>query len=121
MYNFAVQAYSSYKGLFYWLNWMSYISNVFLYPVAQVIIFALLGRFTSSPEIAQAYALGLSVFSMASILISGLTQSYSYERQLGTLSFIYVSRVNRIVNFMSRPLLHYPNALFSFTFALTTA
>jgi ABC-type polysaccharide/polyol phosphate export permease len=120
MYNFAIQAYSTYKALFHWLNWPAYISNVFLRPIIQVIMFSLLGRFAVGQERAQALALGIIVYSMVSILLGGITQSYSNETRWGTLSFIYVSRTKRLENYLSRAVLHYPNALLAFICGLIT-
>jgi ABC-2 type transport system permease protein len=121
MYNFMVQSYSTYKGLFYWLNWHGYVSGVLLQPFASVIMFAVLGRFTSNPDTVRAYALGISVLGMAFILIGGLTQSYTRERGLGATQFIFVSTVSRLENFIARMLLHYPNALVSFVFGMLAA
>jgi ABC-type polysaccharide/polyol phosphate export permease len=121
MYNFMVQSYSTYKGLFYWLNWHGYISGVLLQPFATVIMFAALGRFTSNPDIVRAYALGISVMGMAFILIGGLTQSYTRERGLGATQFVFVSTTSRLENFIARMLLHYPNAVISFVFGMLAA
>ncbi|HUT67489.1 MAG TPA: ABC transporter permease [Dehalococcoidales bacterium] len=121
MYNFIIQSYSTYKGLFYWLNWPGYISGVLLQPFATVIMFAVLGRFTSNPDIVRAYALGIAVMGMAFILIGGITQSYSRERGLGATQFIFVSTANRLVNFLARMVLHYPNAALSFICGLLAA
>lgn len=120
MYNFWVQSYSTYKGLFYWLNLQGYIANIALRPIVFVIMFALLGRFAQSPEAAQWYALGISVLS-ARIVVGGIAQSYAYERTLGTISFFIISPVSRFVNFLSRAVLHYPNALLCFAISLVTA
>jgi hypothetical protein len=57
MYNFLVQAYATYKGLFYWLTWPSYISNVFLSPIVFVMIYSILGRFALGTEAARYYGL----------------------------------------------------------------
>jgi ABC-type polysaccharide/polyol phosphate export permease len=121
MYNFFTQAWATYKGLFYWLNWSGYISSILLRPVVVVIMYSILGRFALNPEAARDYALGITVYSMLFALLGGIVQSYSYERVLGTLSFLYVSPANRLVNFLSRVVFHYPNALLSFTTGLITA
>lgn len=121
MYSFFIQSYSTYKGLFRWLNWPGYISGTIVQPFATVLMFSILGRFTSSPELARAYALGIAVSSMAFIVMSGMTQSYLYDRTFGTLSFLYVSPANRLVNFIARSTFHYPNALISFSFGLLAA
>jgi ABC-2 type transport system permease protein len=114
MYRFWVQSYSTYKGLFAWLNWPGYISGTVVQPFATVIMYAVLGRFTSDPALVRTYALGITVYAMAFIILSGVTQSWQYDRTYGTISFFFVSSANRIVNFLSRALLHIPNGLLSF-------
>ena len=114
MYNVWVQAYSLYKGLFFWLNWISYVTNIFIAPAIFVITYSILGRFALGPESAQFYGLGIAMSHTTFIIISGITQAYTYDRDLGTLSFLYVSTANRLVNYLSRPVLHYPNALLVF-------
>jgi ABC-2 type transport system permease protein len=121
MHSFFIQAYANFKGLFYWLNWPGYISGVLLQPFATVIMFSILGRFARNPDAAQEYALGIAVFSIAFVVMNGIGQSYSYDRMFGTISFVFVSPVNRHVNFLSRSILHYPNALISFTSGLVAA
>lgn len=116
MYNYFIQAYATYKGLFYWLNWPGYISNIFLRPVVMVLTFALLGRFTLNPEAAREYALGMGIYSMLFIVVGGITQSYTYDRSQGTIAFLFMSPANRLVNYLSRMLLHFPNALLVFIF-----
>jgi len=121
MYNFIVQSYATYKGLFYWLHWISYVSNILLFPIAYILMYSFLGRFARNPEVAQDYALGIAGYSMAFIIVGGITQSYTRDRQLGTISFLFISPANRLVNFLSRSVLHYPNALLCFIFALLGA
>ena len=121
MYNFLIQSYSAYKGLFYWLNWQGYISGAMLQPFATVIMFAVLGRFTSNPDIVKTYALGIAVMGMAFIIIAGITQSYTRERGLGATQYIFVSTVNRLVNFIARMVLHLPNGIVSFIFGMLAA
>jgi len=121
MYNYFIQAYSTYKGLFYWLNWPGYISNVFLRPMVMVLTYALLGRFALNPDAARDYALGVGVYSMMFILVGAISQSYTYDRFQGTIAFLFISPANRMVNYLSRMLLHYPNALIVFAFGFGTA
>jgi ABC-type polysaccharide/polyol phosphate export permease len=121
MYNFWVQSFSTYKGLFYWLNWQGYTSGVLLQPFATVIMFAVLGRYTSNPDMVRSYILGIAVSSMAFIIIAGLTQGYTRERSLGGTQFLFVSTASRLVNFLSRSIFHYPNGLISFTLGMLAA
>jgi ABC-2 type transport system permease protein len=121
MYKFMVQAYSTYRGLFAWLNWPGYISGTIIQPFATVIMYAILGRFTSDPAVVQTYSLGITTYSMAFIILSGVTQSWQYDRTYGTISFFFVSPANRLVNFLSRSLLHVPNGILSFISGLFAA
>jgi ABC-2 type transport system permease protein len=113
MYKFWIQAYSTYRGLFAWLNWPGYISGTVVQPFATVIMYAILGRFTSDPAVVLTYSLGITIYSMAFIILSGVTQSWQYDRTYGTISFLFVSTSSRTVNFLSRALLHIPNGLIS--------
>jgi ABC-2 type transport system permease protein len=120
MYNFFAQACFSYRGLYGWHNVPGYINNLLLMPVASIILYSVLGRFAIDPEAAQYYALGVAVHAMPFILIGGILQTYSYDKEMGTAAFMYVSPVNRFLYFLSRPVCFYPNALVAFTIALTT-
>ncbi|MCY3938032.1 MAG: ABC transporter permease [Chloroflexi bacterium] len=111
LHNIALQAYYSYKGLFLWLNWTAYISNVFIAPVVFVVIVTLTGRFAGQSDSANAYIIGMAAYAIPAILSGGILQSFCYERTFGTLSLIYASRSNRWVTYWSKGLLHYPNGL----------
>ena len=119
--NIFTQAYLSYKGLFLWLNWHAYISNVFIRPVLFVAMFALLGRFAGDREAAEAYLIGMAAYSIPWILLGGLLQSFHYERAFGTLSFVFGSRGSRLINYFSRAGFHYPNAIISITASILFA
>ena len=121
MKNFLVQVWSTYKGLCQWLSWSTYIPTVFLLPAIQIILWSILGRFAIGTEGAQRIALGLAVLQMNGILVGGIIQTYSFETEFNTLSFFYVSPVNRLVNLISRSVLHYPNALLTFISAVIAA
>jgi ABC-2 type transport system permease protein len=121
MYNFWLQSIYTYKGLFFWLNWQGYTSGVLLQPFATVIMFAVLGRYVSSPDMVRSYILGVAVAGIAFIVIAGLTQGYTRERSLGGTQFLFVSTANRLVNFTSRAIFHYPNGLISFAFGILAA
>jgi ABC-type polysaccharide/polyol phosphate export permease len=106
------QAYLSYKGLFLWLNWPAYVSNVVLRPGLIVAMFALTGRFARGEAAVEAYVIGLTAYAVPSIVMGGVLQSFYYERSFGTLSFLFASRGGRIGSFFARGLLHLPNAAF---------
>ena len=115
MINFVIQAYYSYKGLFQWLNWPGYTFNVLLRPLMMVIMFTLLGRFAADPERAEAFLIGMAAYSIPLILIGGILQTFFFERSYGTLSVIFSSGGNRLVTYLSRGALHYPNGVLSVT------
>ncbi len=121
MYNFWVQSLLTYKGTFNWLNWQGYTSGVFLQPFATVIMFAVLGRYTSNPDMVRSYILGIAVSGMAFIILAGITQGYARERNLGGTQFLFVSTANRLVNFVSRAIFHYPNGIISFSIGMLAA
>ena len=104
------QAYLSYKGLFLWLNWPAYVSNVFLRPGLIVAMFALTGRFARGEAAVEAYVIGLTAYAVPSIVMGGLLQSFYYERSFGTLSFFFASRGSRAVSLLTRGVPHLPNA-----------
>jgi ABC-2 type transport system permease protein len=120
MKHFASQVYTTYVGLFGWLNWFSYISTVIFRPVVLVIIYSVLGRFAGNPEAVRSYAVGIAAYTMAVIILPGITQCYTYDRSGGTLSFVFASPVNRLENYLARAVLHFPNGLLSFTATLVT-
>jgi ABC-type polysaccharide/polyol phosphate export permease len=124
MKKFAIQAWLTYKALLYWYSLYALtgdLLNIFGRPAIQIIIFALLGKFAMGKQGAQILALGFSVQLMQGTLISGLNNSYSSEIWDKTLSFLYISPVNRFMNFISRSVFHFPAALLSLIAGLFTA
>jgi ABC-2 type transport system permease protein len=121
MKHFLSQVYTTYTGLFGWFNWFSYISTVIFRPVVLVIIYSVLGRFAGNPDVVRSYSIGLAAYTMAVIILPGITQCYTYDRSGGTLSFMFASPVNRVENYLARAILHYPNGLLSFAATLVTA
>jgi len=116
--NFATQSYAVYKGLFYWLTVQGYIANVLVRPIVGLILFTVLARVVFAGPMAQYLALGAATSSMIFILLGGISQSFVYERTQGTILFLFSSPANRFVNYLSRPVLHYPNAILTFIFGM---
>ena len=109
MRNFVTQAYYSYRGLFSWLPWPSYISTVVLGPVFSIIMFVLVGRFALGPKVVQPYILGLVAQSIPFIISGGIMNCFGNERNGANLTTVYASRGNRTAVFFSRQLFHIPN------------
>ena len=86
MTNFLVQSYLNYRALFFWLNWPSYIGNVFLVPVLYITMLMLTGRFANSPLDSDYIRQGDGSLFHTLHLIWGITQCNYYERVMGTLS-----------------------------------
>jgi ABC-2 type transport system permease protein len=115
------QSYLSYKGLFSWLNWPAYATNVFIRPALMATMFGLTGRFARDEQAAFDYVVGMSAFSMMNILMAGLLQSFSGERAYGTLPLLFSSSGNRLQAFVTRSLMHYPNGLLNIATGLLWA
>ena len=109
--NFCYLGYSYYKGLFGWLSWTSYISNVVIRPALLVMLFGLVGRFAVDSETGNYLVLGRLAYSIVFIHMGGITQSFMYERLGGTAYTVFATSSNRLVNYTSRGLLHFPNGL----------
>ncbi len=104
-------AYLSYKGQFLWLNWPAYVSNVFLRPGLIVALYSLTGQFARGPVAAEAYVIGLTAYAVPGIIMGGVLQSFYYERSWGTIAFLFASRGGRLASFLTRGVLHMPNAV----------
>ena len=97
--NFTTQSYATYKGLFYWLNVLSYTSNVIVRPILGMVIFLAIGSFAFAGDVIRQMAVGVSMGSMNFILLGGLTQSYVYERTMGTIQFPFSFRQTGLSTF----------------------
>ncbi len=107
--NFAIQASSTYRGLFLWLAPSAYLPQVLLRPALMVVLFALAGRYAADEAAAQHLAVGRIAYSIYWVHIASLTQSFYFERIGGTAPLLFASSANRAVNFLARGLPHYAN------------
>lgn len=115
MYNFYVQAYSLYKGLFNWNSRGGLITNIILFPVMNTLIFTVMGRFAVDIRTSQSLAIGMMVYAMNFILVSGVTQCFTNDRRNYTITYMYISRTNRAINYLSRAVFNYPTGLAALT------
>ncbi len=109
MLNFLRQAYYTYRGLFTWLPWPSYITIFIFGPALTIIMFTLAGRFALGTAVVRPYVIGLIAQSILYVITGSVVNCFIQERFNATLSIIYASRGNRAVVFFSRQLLHIPN------------
>jgi ABC-2 type transport system permease protein len=117
----ARQAYYSYKGVFLWLNWPAYLSSTLFRPALMVAIFGLTGRFARGEDAAERYIIGMTAFAIPHIMMGGILQGFAYERSFGTLGFLFTSTGSRVQSFVTRGLLHYPNAALTVVSSLVFA
>jgi ABC-2 type transport system permease protein len=108
----------SYKGLFLWLNWFGYLSNIVARPVLMVMMFSLTGRFARGEDAAIAFAIGLTAYGVANLLLGGIMQGFYYERAFATLAIVFTSTGSRLQSFLCRGVMHWPNALLSVAISL---
>ena len=106
------QAYLSYKGLFLWSNWQTYVFQVLVRPSLMLALYVLAGRFAGAAN-ADAYMTGLIAYAIPAVLFLGIFEVFYYERVFGTLSFIFVTPGNRLIVYLTKGFLHYPNAVLS--------
>jgi ABC-type polysaccharide/polyol phosphate export permease len=111
MYNFWIQVWSHYKGLYDWLHPRGYIANVIVYPIVAILMYSVLGRYALDAKMAAFFTIGMTASLMSYNIISAITMSYANDRWYSTLPFLYISKANRFLNFSSRCILHYPTGL----------
>src|SRR4051812_32734295 len=104
MLNFLRQAFFSYKGANNWANWPAFISSTIVAPGFTVAVFALTGKFARSEAAAQDYVAGMSIIGASFAMMGGFLQTFTTDRQIGTISFFLAARGSRLVAFLARPL-----------------
>jgi ABC-2 type transport system permease protein len=119
--NFYDQAYLSFKGLYPWLQWWSYISSIWIRPFMTVALCAVVGRFASGSEAAERYILGLTVASMVYVLGGGVLRTFAEDLAQGTLSFVLSSSADRFKLYWARGVPHIVNGLLTFLCCIVTA
>jgi ABC-2 type transport system permease protein len=107
------QSLYSFKGLFMWLNWPGYISNILVRPILLVAMFSLTGRFARGEAAAEAFAIGMIAYGVPNLLTGGIMQGFYYERSFATLSTLFASTANRFQTYISRGVLHWPGVVVS--------
>ncbi len=115
------QSMLSYRGLFLWLNWPGYLSNILFRPILAVVMFGLTGRFARGDDAAEAFAIGITAYGVANLVLGAILQGFYYERAFATLGFLFASSGSRLQNFLCRGVLHWPNAILSVAASLFAA
>ena len=118
MRNFAIQSYLSYRALFLWFNWPSYLGNIFVAPVMYIVMLTVTGRFANSPLSADFYIKGMAAYQIPFILLWGIAQCFYYDRSFGTLSLLFGSSGSRWLTYLSRGSFHFPNGILTLATSL---
>lgn len=121
MRNFAIQSYLSYRALFLWFNWPSYLGNIFVAPVMYIVMLTVTGRFANSSLSADFYIKGMAAYQIPFILLWGISQCFYYDRSFGTLSILFGSSGNRWLTYWSRGSFHFPNGMLTLATSLLFA
>jgi ABC-type polysaccharide/polyol phosphate export permease len=114
MSNFVVQAYLSFKGLFAWIHWWSWLSSVWIRPLTTTALFAAIGRFAVGDEAAERYLLGIAVLQMAHVVAQGVLRGFADDLNGGTLVHVLSTPVNRFSLYWTRGCPHAVNRLIAF-------
>jgi ABC-2 type transport system permease protein len=114
MYNFWIQTISQYRGLNDWYKGPPYIANFILFPVANVLMWAILGRYAMDAQTAIYFAVGQMISTAAYGIICAATMSYANDRWYSTLTLLYISPASRFLNFTSRAVLNFSIGLVVF-------
>lgn len=112
--NFQTEAFLSFKALFPWLQWWSYLSSVWIRPFMIAAMFAVVGRFAIGSDAAERYLLGLAVAQMVYLSAAGILRTFGDDLWQGTLSHVLCSPVNRFRLYWARGLPHAVNGFLAF-------
>lgn len=121
LWRFGIQSWVSFRGLFMWFTPFPYISNIFIAPFVQIGLFALVTQSTTGARASDGTIVGLAVLSLSWIVYGGILQSFTYERDFGTLPVLLVSRGSRFIAYWSRGALHYLDGLLAASVTLIAA
>jgi ABC-2 type transport system permease protein len=92
---------TSYRALFGWINPYIFVPILVVYPIAQILFFAYLGR--SAGVASDAFFLIGNTFCAAAVAaMFGMGQAIGGERRFQTLPVLMASPVNRVVMFAGR-------------------
>lgn len=116
---FFMSAYFSYRALFRWLQWESYLFQKTLFPLVQLSFFALAGSFGGGQPVAF-YLVGNAVV-VAFRPMFAVAFAIADERAQGTLPYLIASPANRIVLFFARAALHAVDGILDIAIAFTFA
>lgn len=91
------QSYLSYKALYMWLSFDSYIFLKVINPVLQMIFYCLIALYLNGTKNISYYIVGNSFISCSVNIFFGISYIMQEERNFGTLKSIFVSSENKFL------------------------
>src|SRR5215208_4858182 len=113
---FFIGGYLSYRALFNWMHWSSYIPTMLGAPVFQVLFFAYIGRYAQVRN-DEFFVVGNAVQLSAMAGIYGMAMTVGGERWTQTLSPLMATPANRLPLFLGRALPLIANGIITSAFA----
>ena len=87
-------------------------------PVFMMLGFGFLAAFAVDPDLTRQIVVGMSVNGAVLFLANEVTLGFYGEKWSGNLTTIFLPSSNRIVQYFSRGVVHYPNAFFTIAMGL---
>ena len=116
--NIWLQTHLGYKARFHWSTPYAYILNAAMVPVFMMLGFGFLAAFAVDPGLVRQIVVGMSVNGAVLFLANEVTLGFYGEKWSGNLTTIFLPSSNRIVQYFSRGVVHYPNAFFTIAMGL---
>jgi ABC-2 type transport system permease protein len=103
----------SYRSTFLWRSSFAYFSNVVAMPVLFAAQFSYIGNFTGGSGVASRLAIGMTVYAIANIEISGIVQGAFHQKTYGTEDLETLARRGMTYRLSARIAGHCGNGLLS--------
>jgi len=101
---FFVTADYTFRAMFHWLRPVPYVVNRLLFPLVQLVFFALVGQYGGGQSLSF-YLVGNAI-GVATLSTFGVSQAVADERWQGTLSYLLGSPAPRVPVFFGRAAYH---------------
>jgi len=116
---FFVTADYTFRGMFHWLRPVPYVVNRLLFPLVQLVFFALVGQYGGSQSLSF-YLVGNAI-GVATLSTFGVSQAVADERWQGTLSYLLGSPAPRVPVFFGRAAYHVVDGMLNMAAAFALA
>ncbi|HLZ47014.1 MAG TPA: ABC transporter permease [Candidatus Limnocylindria bacterium] len=116
---FFVTADYTFRAMFHWLRPVPYVINRLLFPLVQLVFFALIGQYGGSQSMSF-YLVGNAI-GVATLSTFGVSQAVADERWQGTLSYLLGSPAPRVPVFFGRAAYHVVDGMLNMAAAFALA